>query len=84
MRFVVLASLLLTGCADVTATPPSPSECNAQAWVRLVGQPATAALVVPEPKRLYRLGDPVTMDFRPDRVNVVLSDTDTIIDVKCG
>ena len=42
------------------------------------------ALSIPDPKRQYRLGDPVTLDFNPARVNVELDDTDVIVAIKCG
>ncbi|APE44896.1 hypothetical protein BOO69_16895 [Sulfitobacter alexandrii] len=61
-----------------------PDTCNAASYAGMIGQDAVVALSIPEPKRQYRLGDPVTMDFNPDRVNVVLDETDTIIDIKCG
>lgn len=58
--------------------------CNAASYADMIGQDAVVALSIPEPKRQYRLGDPVTMDFNAARVNVVLDNTDVIIDIKCG
>ncbi len=86
MKKAIIAALFLGGCTQIaTAPPPPPSgDCDAQAYATLIGKPATAALIVPEPKRSYRSGDPVTLDFRPDRINIVLDGADNIIDVKCG
>lgn len=86
------ALALVAACAAPDADAPrsggggaaGPDTCNASSFAHLVGKDAVVALQIPEPKRQYRLGDPVTMDHRPDRVNVVLDDTDVIIDIKCG
>ena len=90
LRLSILAAGLLAGCAtqtpDRTGPIPDGAEdtCNAAAYANLVGQDAVAALQIPEPKRQYRLGDPVTMDYRAERLNVVLNDTDTITAITCG
>ncbi|RJE24271.1 Peptidase inhibitor I78 family [Aspergillus sclerotialis] len=39
---------------------------------------------LPENHRILRAGDPATMDFRPDRLNVLLDETDTVRDVNFG
>lgn len=91
MRYMILAGLLLAGC-DTAAIAPAqraaqgagPDTCNAAAFQTLVGQDAASALALPEPKRLAGPLDPVTTDFLPDRLNVQLDATDTIIAVTCG
>lgn len=83
------AAVLLAGCGDVVATG-APTQnvgadtCNAAAYADLVGQDAVQALSLPDPKRSYRLDEPVTTDYVANRLNVKLDDTDTIIAVTCG
>lgn len=36
------------------------------------------------PNRILRPGQPMTMDYRPDRINVELDDNDIVIRVFCG
>ena len=91
MRYLMVALLAIAGCAErgtdtgnPGAAPQLPDTCNAAAYQNLVGQDAVSALIVPDPKRVYRLGDPITQDYIPNRVNVKLDDTDVIIAVDCG
>ncbi|MEQ8404279.1 MAG: I78 family peptidase inhibitor [Oceanicaulis sp.] len=60
--------------------------CAAAAYQVLVGQAIgevhTASL--PEPHRIYGRGDMVTMDYRPDRLNIVTGDDGVVVEVKCG
>ena len=60
--------------------------CPAAAYQVLVGQQIgeihTASL--PDPHRIYGRGDMVTMDYRPDRLNIVTGDGGAVIEVKCG
>lgn len=87
----LMAGLLVAGCGAVQAPGSSaaqktgrPDTCNAVAYQNLIGQDAVVDLSLPEPKRSYRLGDPVTSDFNPARLNIKLDDTDTIIAIDCG
>lgn len=83
MKYSLVAVALLGACA--TAAPDaSPESCNADAYSALVGQDAAASLAVPEPKRVYVIGEPVTQDFVPERINIQLDDTDTVVAVTCG
>lgn len=92
MRFAILTGLLLAGCGGAlpsanTAKAPAaagPDTCNAAAHQSLIGLDAASALALPEPKRLVGPNDAVTTDFLPERLNVALDDTDTIIAVTCG
>lgn len=63
----------------------SPS-CAAAAYQVLVGQPISEvhADSLPSPHRIYARGDMVTMDYRPERLNVVTGDDGTVVEVKCG
>ena len=91
MRFMIVSLLVLAGCGGVaTNTGPrtpgaaGPDTCNAAAYAGLIGQDAVTALAVPDPKREYRLGQPVTSDFVANRINIKLDDTDVIVAIDCG
>ncbi|WP_025050218.1 I78 family peptidase inhibitor [Sulfitobacter noctilucae] len=90
MKWILgLTCLALAGCnapqnADTTAQTGGPDTCNASAYQNLIGQDAVVDLSLPEPKRTYRFGDPVTMDFNPARLNIQLDETDTIVAITCG
>ncbi len=81
---------MVAGCGTTqaptqrTASSAGPDTCNAAAYQNLIGQDAVVDLSLPEPKRTYRLGDPVTTDFNPARLNIKLDDTDTIVAIDCG
>lgn len=89
MRIAVLSALLLAGCGTACDTPDGPETgaddtCNAAAYQSLIGQGRDAAEPLPEPKRIYRIGDPVTMDFNPARLNIKLDDEGRIAEIDCG
>jgi hypothetical protein len=87
---MIFAGLLLAGCGATVppaGSPPAanaPDTCNASAHQGLIGRGAAAALVLPEPKRVYGPLDAVTTDFVANRLNVQLDGTDTIVAVTCG
>ena len=73
------------------AGPPSmnlPPEdaCGAPGLQNLVGQPLAAFEAVGHDGtvRVIRPGQAVTMDYGPNRLNVVLDDRDRIIRINCG
>jgi len=75
MRYAIIAAMALGGCnATQPANAPQRATgndtCNAAAYQDLVGQDAVVDLTIPEPKRAYRIGDPVTADYDPARVNI--------------
>jgi hypothetical protein len=89
MKYPIIALLLVAGCGTAPNTgqqpaPAGPDTCNAGAYQGLIGQDAVVDLSLPDPKRTYRLGDPVTLDFVPERLNIKLDDTDTIVAIDCG
>jgi hypothetical protein len=59
--------------------------CNAAGNQSLIGA-NVAAVTLPADlvHRIYKEGDAVTMDYRPDRLNIVTDDNGVIIEVKCG
>jgi Peptidase inhibitor I78 family len=52
----------------------------------LVGQSADvlAAMTFPQGTRIFNTGDALTMDFRPDRLNIEIGPGATIVAVSCG
>lgn len=60
--------------------------CDASHHRELVGQPIegidTDAL--PAPLRVYRSGSRITMDHRPDRLNLVLDPDGRVAGIRCG
>ncbi len=89
MKYAFAALLLVAGCTTGPtpgreAAPAAQDTCGASAYQNLIGQDAVVELSLPEPKRSYRLGDAVTQDFVPARLNIVLDDTDTITAINCG
>jgi hypothetical protein len=80
------ALLLLAGCGEAGDAPqtPAPNTCNAAAYAALIGQDKAQATMLPAPKWTYRLGQPVTMDFIAERLNIKLDEADTIIAIDCG
>ncbi len=94
-----LAALFLTACQTMpgetgAAGPEAPvvnrngerGECAAEQYQVLVGQRVTEVHTdsLPYPHRVYAHGDPVTMDYRPDRLNVVTDARGVVISVACG
>lgn len=88
-RLIPIAALGLIAC---TTTPESGSgPCRADGLGNLVGRNATAALGVEAQRRSgarqvrwIRPGDAVTMDFRPDRLNIRLDASGRVESFACG
>jgi hypothetical protein len=62
------------------------ANCPAEAYQILVGQRASEIdrESLPVPHRMYGPGDAVTMDYRADRLNIVVGDEGAVTEVKCG
>jgi hypothetical protein len=100
MTTLGLALALTAGCVMENTTPPradglpfhpaTPQEmaerCGAAGLQHLVGQSWPQALAPRHSgARIYASGDPVTMDHRPDRLNIELSqDRRRVVAVRCG
>ena len=93
MKIMALAATaLLTACAPVVPAPPlgspvGPDQCGAAGLQSLVGRshadvpPATPGRV----RRVYSTEEAVTMDFSPQRLNIVYdARTHVIMRVFCG
>lgn len=95
---LVIASTVVVGLA-ACATPPAPSvppaagtfQCVAEPGAWAVGKPIGDELVAKVQSdthsravRVIRPGQAVTMDFRGDRVNLMLDGQDKVERVTCG
>ena len=49
---------------------------------RAIDEIDTARL--PRPLRVYTVGSPITMDHRPERMNIVVGNDGRVVAVKCG
>ena len=77
-----------------TTTPPgdASAQCNAAAAKAFVGREATEATVAEAQTaagatgavRVIKPGQPVTMDFRGDRLNVEVDERNGIVRITCG
>ena len=83
-------ALLLTACAT-PATPPPASACNADAIQSYVGQVATPAVVDAARKaagaelvRALKPNDAATTDYRVERINILVDDSNKILSASCG
>jgi hypothetical protein len=97
LSIAVLAAAALAGCRLVPpadASPPAvpPEKCGAglvgDRWLGFEPTPEVkayiAARVGDRPIRYYTIGDPITMDYNPNRLNVVLGRDGRIEKLRCG
>jgi hypothetical protein len=61
-------------------------QCAADQYQMLVGQPIGEVHTdsLPQPLRIYGPDQMITMDHRPDRMNIVLDGDDIVVEVRCG
>lgn len=83
-RIIAATALILAGCA--TTAPPPAMTCGAAGLQGLIGQ---SALVLQTMRfgattRILRPNDPVTKDYRPDRLNIIIDEKERISRVTCG
>ncbi len=83
-RAIALAVLALSGC--VAADEPQPDACGASALQYLVGESADvlAAMNFVPGTRIIEYRSRITMDLRPDRLNIELNEARRIVRVWCG
>lgn len=99
MRITTTAAalLLISACATVPPPsepmpiPPSNATCDAAAARPLVGRTATSELGAEALRltgarglRWIQPGQAVTMDYRPDRLNVSLDSMNRVVEFSCG
>ncbi len=86
LAICVSGPLLLAAC--VAPLPPGPvaDQCGASALQYLVGQPGVVldGMRFSQEVRVIEYGMAVTMDFKPDRLNIQLDQRDVIERVSCG
>ena len=90
----IAAALGLGACAPAMTEPDMAPTCLAESYQGLVGGSEENALETladlvlfsepPPDIRYIGPGDAVTMDFRPDRMNIELDATGTVTRVYCG
>lgn len=87
---LLLTPLLLLGCVEPQAPveppqPPTAPGCIADSLQGLVGQPSEVAerMSLPPGSRIIGPNQPVTMDFRPDRLNIETGRTGLITKISC-
>lgn len=88
MRALAILPLLVLAACDQPAPPaPAPDRdlCKASGFQGLVGQPETVVktMMLPAGSRLIGPGDAVTMDFRPDRLNIEIGTDRRIARIGC-
>lgn len=83
----ILLLLVLAGCVEPVPAPvqPDTDQCKASALQGLVGQPKSVlqTMLLPAGTRVIGPGDAVTMDFRPDRMNVEIGTDGRIAKIGC-
>jgi hypothetical protein len=84
----IFALMILAGCSTGPAPLPPLAQdtCGAADYGRLIGQPATALerVLLLGKVRVIRPGQPVTLDFWPDRVNFMIDAKEHIAAINCG
>ena len=90
---ILLIALPLAACATMPppAPPPLAESCNAEAASWAMGHAVSDDIVErirvetgSQSVRVIRPGQPVTMDYRGDRVNIKLNERDAIVGISCG
>lgn len=86
MRIRILAALTAAAALPALAQDKAPDTCGAAALQSLIGGPVPTALPDANPVRIYADGDAVTMDYNPQRVNIILdaATRTTILAITCG
>lgn len=79
-------TVLLAACQPGGPDGVGPSSCGADALQALVGQPTSVLQTMKfgSQTRILRPGTAVTMDYRPDRLNIEIDAAERIVRVQCG
>ncbi|MCT2400536.1 I78 family peptidase inhibitor [Novosphingobium mangrovi (ex Huang et al. 2023)] len=97
-RLAAIVTLLsLAACSTETPppaptpAPPTPQGCGAEQLGAYVGQPASDAVLArirewrgDKPIRVLKPGSAMTMDYRPERLNIFLDDKGMIEKFQCN
>ena len=88
MKRGALLVLLLTACTQAETPPglPENDTCNAAPYAGLIGQDASVleTVLIMQRIRILRPGQPMTMDFWPGRINIMIDDDERIERLFCG
>ncbi|HRO14639.1 MAG TPA: I78 family peptidase inhibitor [Paracoccus sp. (in: a-proteobacteria)] len=84
---IALPLLALAACVEPAAPLPEPDTdaCKASSYQGLVGQPGAVlkSMMLPAGSRVIEPGQPVTMDYRVDRLNIEIGTDGRIAKVAC-
>ena len=90
-RLLALSTILLLSACTTPATPPAAGACNADAIQPYVGQVASTDVVDAARKaagaelvRALKPNDAATLDYRVERLNIMLDDDSKIVSATCG
>lgn len=82
---LAMGGLGLLAACGTNPQRPSPNACSMSAHQSLIGQNIGAVTLPSElPHRIISPGQPVTMDYNPQRLNVHVDDKGWIGKVDCG
>jgi hypothetical protein len=91
---ILIAALALGACATTKPNDSAPAladSCDTSILAALVGKPFSAAVEAEAKKqsgltnvRVIRPGMAVTMDFRPDRLNIDIDEKGVVTGFRCG
>lgn len=85
---VLVAITVLSACQMNAETPAAPPEdqCGAAALQGWVGGPVPQSIPAAGPVRVFGEGDAVTMDYNPQRLNILVDGATrtTILQITCG
>lgn len=93
MRATIATALLLAACQREpveSAVPQAAGPCEAAAVQDLIGRPVGEVRDEAQRRsgakavRVYGSGSAVTMDYRPDRLNIEHDDRNAIVKLSCG
>ena len=83
---LLCAPLVLAACVEPMPPSTGPDECGASELQYLVGKPAVLldGMRFSQELRVIQPGMAVTMDYRADRLNILVDDRDVIERVYCS
>ena len=91
MKSVLLSPMLVLAGACATAQPPGPGTCDATNAQSLVGQSASSNIAAQAQRltgatvvRWLLPGQIVTMEYRADRLSIVLDANNRVQAIRCG
>ena len=97
MRLIAIITLpALAACMPAegepaAGAPPETTGCDAEAGTAFIGEAYSASLdqrllqeTGARQLRVTHKDDPVTMDYRPDRLTVAYDDNTVIVSLSCG